>query len=311
MKLEEAMAKAILEAKEWEGQTTPNPPVGAVILDENLEFLSSAAHQRAGESHAEILAINKLLPNQKPHTLVVTLEPCHHQGKTPPCTSRILEAGIKQVVAGVEDPNPHVQGGGLQFLKSKGLKVSSGLLRKECQNLIEGFWIRSKENRPMMIVKTAWTEEGSMIPPAHQKTFTSSKSIRLAHQLRKSADAILSGSGTILADDPLFTVREIPDFENKHRDLIFLDRRKRVSETWKSRQKNLGFSLVELPDLDELYDLLRQKNYLKVLVEAGPSLTESILKSELWDLHVKISKQTKGEDQIEWIYSEAFKNLMP
>lgn len=310
MKLEEAMKKAILEAKEWEGRTSPNPPVGAVILDENLELLTSAAHQRAGAAHAEILALDKLLPHQKPHTLVVTLEPCHHQGKTPPCTAKILESGIKRVVAGIEDPNPHVQGGGLQFLKSKGLEICSGLLRDECQRLIEGFWIRSKMSRPMLILKTAWTEQASMIPPAGQKTFTSKKSIRLAHQLRKSSDAILTGSGTIIADDPLFTVRELSDFEDKRRDLIFVDRRGRVSQSWKDRQENLGFSLIELSDLNELNDVLRQKDYLKVLIEAGPKLSESILRSGLWDLHVKITKQTNDEDKVEWLYSEVFRNLM-
>ncbi len=277
-------------------------------MNENSQLLSLAAHEKAGQPHAEVLALQRLSPHQKPHTIVVTLEPCHHHGKTPPCTQAILAAGVKRLVVGTRDPNSNVQGGGMEFLRSKGLEVISGVLEKECQELIEGFWVRSQWNRSMVIVKTVWNLRNSMIPAPGEKTFSSESSIRLAHEVRRSADAIFTGSGTIVADDPLFTVRKIEDFKNKTRDLIFLDRRKRVSDVWKKRQESLGFHLIEISSLEEWHHLLRQKNYLKVLVEAGPSLSESILKSDFWDLHLRIKKQSEGDDLVEKIYSKNFKN---
>lgn len=302
------MQKAIDLAKAYDGQTAPNPPVGAIILDEEGNILSCGVHRRAGAEHAEVQAIQNLPAGSKPYALVVSLEPCNHYGLTSPCSKAILEAGIQKVILGVRDPNPHVSGGGMEYLQAHGIEVELGCLQRECIELIEGFWLRSFLKRPMIILKSAYDESGSMIPPPGTKTFTSTDSLRLAHQLRKSCDAILTGSGTVVSDDPLFTVRYVEDHPGKIRDLIVMDRRARVSKAWITRQEGLGFRVIRMNSLEDLVDYLELSSHLKVLVEAGPQLLASILDSGLWDLHYKIFKG--NPDRIEKVYREDSSKLL-
>lgn len=220
----ETMRLACAEARKWLGATSPNPPVGAAALDSEGKILALTAHQRAGELHAEAVLIEQCRRQNLLHlidTLCITLEPCNHHGRTPPCTEAIIAAGIKRVALGARDPNPHVKGGGIERLKQAGIEVISGINEDECRQLISSFAYAVQTGKPFVTLKRAFDPHGSMIPPPGQKVFTSPGSLRFAHRLRKKSDAILTGSGTILADNPLFTVREIPDFPGKRRFWLF------------------------------------------------------------------------------------------
>ncbi len=286
-------------ARPWRGATSPNPPVGAVALTQDGRVLGMAAHKKSGEPHAEAQVL-RICREQgtlsQVHTLVVTLEPCNHQGKTPPCTESILQAGVKHVVFGSRDPNPKVKGGGAERLREAGIQVTEGILLLPCEELIRPFahWVRT--GRPWVTLKTAWRKEGqginpqrmTMIPPQGQRTFTSPDSLRLAHELRKRADAILTGSGTVLIDQPQFTVRQVPDHLGKKRWLILLDRRRRINKDWIQDRENTGFNILLMDDVETALTLLGQKGCLEVLVEAGPSLSGFFLEKSLWNEHILI-----------------------
>ncbi|MCC7441293.1 MAG: bifunctional diaminohydroxyphosphoribosylaminopyrimidine deaminase/5-amino-6-(5-phosphoribosylamino)uracil reductase RibD, partial [Bdellovibrionales bacterium] len=257
--LHNAMALALDAAARHRGATAPNPPVGAAALDSEGIVLGVAAHPRAGTAHAEILLLDDLrarglLPRL--HTLVVTLEPCSHHGRTPPCVGPVIESGAKRVVIGAKDPNPQVSGAGIRALMSAGIEVRAGVLEGACRELIEPFakWLRA--GRPWVTLKRALLPDGSMIPPPGQKTFSSEESLIQAHALRRRADAILTGSGTVIADDPSFTVRKVPDHPDRSRWLIVLDRRRRVPEQWMDRAAARGLKARRAGSLEEALDFL-------------------------------------------------------
>lgn len=298
-----AMRLAVSLAKQYVGATAPNPPVGAVGLDGQGNILSVQAHEKAGLGHAEALMIEDCARQGtlfKLHTLVVTLEPCNHHGKTPPCTEKILSTGIKRVVFACRDPNPQVAGGGCERLRAAGIEVIEfPHLKEECEELIEPFIHWSKTGFPWITIKTAIDPKGSMLPPEGKKTFTSEDSLKLAHELRKRSDAILTGSGTILADQPLFTVRHVPDHPGKTRWLVALDRRGRISADWIQEKQSQGFKAIRAKDYTEILEFLGSHGVLDLLVEAGPNLSSSILSGSLWNRHVIIQHTPAGKDRIE------------
>lgn len=179
-----------------------------------------------------------------------------------------------------------------------------GVLQNECQKLIRGFQKKIKTGLPWVKVKTAHLPDGSMIPPSGQKTFTSENALRLAHQMRRESDAILTGSGTVLSDWPEFTVRKVSDHPRKKRDLIVLDRRKRVSKKWVQQEESFGLKVWQDLTFEALPTFFEKTAHLEVLVEAGPSLTQSFLTSELWDEHIQISMQPNGSEKIQTFYRE-------
>ncbi len=275
-----AMRQALTEARRWIGATSPNPPVGAAALDGEGTILAVAAHQRAGQPHAEpsVLAVcQEKGCAERIHTLVVTLEPCAHTGRTPPCTETILRAKIPHVVVGTTDPNPRVCGQGIARLREAGVSVTVGVEEEACRWLIHAFAHPHVTGKPWITLKRAFTPNGSMIPPKGQTTFTSRDSLRLAHRLRKKVDAIITGSGTILADDPSFTVRHVPDHPDKKRFLCLLDRRHRIPDSYLDAARQRGFDLL-LPDsIDEALAMLTARGVQDILVEAGPSLSDAFL----------------------------------
>lgn len=282
----EAMQLALAKAGQFWGATMPNPAVGAAALDELGNILAVTAHERAGEPHAEVHALRafaEMDPPEPPHTLVVTLEPCNHSGKTPPCTEAILRAGVRRVVFGARDPNPLVAGGGAERLRSAGVEVIEGVELEECERLIAGFASRLTKQRPYVTVKRAKDLSGSMLPPPGQKTFTSSEALRFAHRIRRRSDAIVTGSGTILADNPSFTVRHLPDYRLIPRFLVVLDRRGRVSQAWYEQARKNNFELVPAKSYEHALEELAALGAMEVLVEAGPELSTSILSTGLWD----------------------------
>lgn len=294
-----AMDLAVKAARSFEGATAPNPPVGCVLLDSCGNVLATAAHQRAGTAHAEAAAIVTAQAAgvaDRIDTLVVTLEPCNHQGRTPPCTNTILATPVLRVVVGVADPNRKVAGGGMARLREAGLAVElfTGD-RQQLERLIAPFAKHASQGLPFLTVKQALNGEGSMIPPAGRKTFTSQGSLLAAHALRRRADAIISGSGTILADDPLFTVRLLPDHAGKRRPLVIFDRRRRVPQSYANGAAARGLDVQYADDLETALRALAAAGALEVLLEAGPMLTAHVLASPFWDEHVRISRNNDGD----------------
>jgi diaminohydroxyphosphoribosylaminopyrimidine deaminase/5-amino-6-(5-phosphoribosylamino)uracil reductase len=297
---ENAMKMALNAAEQFIGATAPNPPVGCIALDKNGKVLLGAAHQGAGSPHAEAKVLDlaaKLGKLSQIETLVVTLEPCNHHGKTPPCTEAILKhKNIKRVVYGSKDPNPNVKGGGAERLKASGIELIERILKEECDFLIRAFRKWSETKLPYVVLKGAFTQEDSMIPPAGQKTFTSQASLYFAHELRKKSDAIWVGSGTVLADSPELTVRWMPDHPGKKRHLILSDRRRRIPSSWIEREKTLGFLPHFAENLSEGLEFLGKNGVLQVLIEAGPELRSAWEMSGLWDESVVIKQGKPGED---------------
>lgn len=303
--LSEAMRLALFEADKFIGATAPNPPVGAVILDSKGAVLAIAAHEKAGTQHAEAKALQICEREgvlDQVHTVVVTLEPCHHHGKTSPCTAAILRAKVKRVVIGALDPNP-VAKGGVAALRAAGVDIVVGVLQEKCEELLLPFKTRVLTGVPFITVKTAHTRNGSMIPPPTMKTFTSLESLKLAHTLRKRADAVMTGSGTVLSDDPHFTVRHHEDHAGKRRWLVIMDRRGRVSPEWLADASGRGFDFLKANSLEDAFRLLGARGCLEVLVEAGPGLSRAVLDAGYWNRHYQIRQGAVGEADVVEILS--------
>ncbi len=308
-----AMAKAVEAAEAFRGATAPNPPVGCALLASDGELLVVAAHRRAGTPHAEAAAIARCRDAgtfERIDTVVVTLEPCNHWGRTPPCTEAILSTPARTVVIGARDPNPRVEGGGAERLVEAGLSAgwlhdlpgpAAAVLSARCIDLITPFTKRATTGRPWVTVKQALDASGSMIPPPGRKTFTSEAALRYAHGLRKRSDAILTGSGTILADHPEFTVRRVPDHADRIRQLAILDRRGRIPAGFLAAAASRNFDAFVADDLRSALDRLGEAGALEVLVEAGPAVTRSVLDAGLWDEHIVILKNAghDGSDRAE------------
>jgi diaminohydroxyphosphoribosylaminopyrimidine deaminase/5-amino-6-(5-phosphoribosylamino)uracil reductase len=265
--------------------------VGAVALDAEGYIIAVAAHKRAGGDHAEAALLKtcreqNLMPRL--HTMCVTLEPCNHFGRTPPCAEAIIEAGVRRVAVSARDPNPHVKGGGCDRLRQAGIEVIEGVENEACRRLIHSFAFHAQTGRAFVTVKRAFDMSGSMIPQAGQKTFTSETSLILAHRLRKKADAIITGSGTVLADNPLLTVRHVPDFPDKRRILAIFDRRKRVSRDYIDQAARRGLDVVLCESIDSCFCELESRGIRDILVESGPILSQAILDSPHWAMRVDI-----------------------
>lgn len=281
---------AIAEAVRFVGATAPNPPVGCAILDAEGEILAVAAHHRAGQLHAEALALHicreaGLL--DRAATALVTLEPCNHTGRTGPCTEAILASPVRTVWIGAADPNPRVAGGGEARLREAGLEVRrcnpQDELGLDCAALIAPFALAARQGRPWITVKQALDASGSMIPPAGAKTFTGPDALLLAHRLRRATDAILTGMGTILADSPHFTVRHVPDHPDRRRILAIVDRSARLPDAYRREAAARGFMLHTAPDIPSLLQKLGQEGVLWAMVEGGPRLLADIERHQLWD----------------------------
>ena len=202
------MREALRQARKGLGRTSPNPMVGALVV-RNGEIIASGYHKRAGAGHAEIEALAKIGGRgHKDDILYVTLEPCNHHGRTPPCTEAILSSGIKKLVVGMKDPNPGVSGGGCEFLAEKGIEVRTGVLESECRRINEAFLKFATTGQPFVVVKSALTMDGwTATVTGHSHWVTNEKSRRFVHRLRDRLDGVMVGVGTVLADDPMLTTR--------------------------------------------------------------------------------------------------------
>ncbi len=202
------MRMAIKEAQKGLGYTNPNPAVGAVIVKGD-EVVGRGYHKKAGTPHAEVNAIRDAGTRAEGAEIFVTLEPCNHTGKTPPCTRAILEAGLKRVVVGAIDLNPRVQGGGVEFLRGKGITVDTGCLEHECRLLIAPFVKHVKTGLPWVMAKAACSLDGRVATrTGHSKWITNERARNFGQGLRQASDAILVGKNTALEDDPNLTFRK-------------------------------------------------------------------------------------------------------
>jgi diaminohydroxyphosphoribosylaminopyrimidine deaminase/5-amino-6-(5-phosphoribosylamino)uracil reductase len=204
------MQKALDLARKGEGRTSPNPPVGAVVVS-GAKILGTGFHPAAGEPHAEIFALEAASVNSQGADLYVTLEPCNHHGRTGPCTEAIIQAGISRVFVGCLDPNPVVAGKGVERLQSAGIEVVTGLLESFCLRLIAPFKKHIETGLPFVTLKTAMTLDGQTATNCGDSKWVTGELSRLhVHQMRNCADAILTGIGSIFADDSRLTTR-LPD----------------------------------------------------------------------------------------------------
>jgi diaminohydroxyphosphoribosylaminopyrimidine deaminase / 5-amino-6-(5-phosphoribosylamino)uracil reductase len=202
------MARALALAERGRGSASPNPLVGAVIVDADGVIVGRGAHLRAGEAHAEIHAIADAGDRARGATLYCTLEPCSHTGRTGPCAPRVIEAGILRAVVATADPNPQVAGRGLQLLAAAGLDVRVGVMAAEAEALNRAFFTVMRRRRPFVTMKVALSADGRVAAsPGARTPMTGHSSARLVHRERAEVDAVAVGSGTILADDPLLTAR--------------------------------------------------------------------------------------------------------
>ncbi len=221
------MERALFLAERGRGRTSPNPLVGAVVVTPEGVVAGQGAHERAGEAHAEVRALESAGRRTRGATMYCTLEPCCHTGRTGPCTVRIVDAGIVRVVAAMEDPNPLVCGGGFAFLREHGVEVTVGVGAAAAAAMNQPFLTLIRERRPFVILKAATSVDGRIAArPGCRTALTSPAANRHAQRVRAEVDAIGIGSGTLLADDPLLTPRGA--YRERPLTRIIFDRRLRT-----------------------------------------------------------------------------------
>ncbi len=204
------MKKALQLASLSQGLTSPNPSVGAIILDSSYRIIGEGFHSRSGSNHAEIEALIQARDQAKDGTLIVTLEPCCHTGKTPPCTEAIIKAGIKRVVIAIKDPDPRVSGSGIKILEKAGIEVITGILKEEALYQNRAYIFRVNNHRPWGILKWAMSCDGRIaLPNNNSKWISNTNSRNWVHSLRAKSDAVIIGGETARKDNPLLTSRGI------------------------------------------------------------------------------------------------------
>ncbi|MCP9943056.1 bifunctional diaminohydroxyphosphoribosylaminopyrimidine deaminase/5-amino-6-(5-phosphoribosylamino)uracil reductase RibD [Cyanobium sp. ATX 6E8] len=202
------MQRALQLAALGTGRTSPNPLVGAVVLDANGALVGEGYHARAGDAHAEVGALVQAGERARGGTLVVTLEPCCHHGRTPPCTGAVIAAGLARVVVAMADPNPQVAGGGLAQLRAAGIAVITGVAETEARALNRAFCHRVATGRPLGLLKWAMGADGrTALSNGASQWISGPEARQWVHRLRSQCDAVIVGGGTVRADDPLLTSR--------------------------------------------------------------------------------------------------------
>lgn len=279
MKVEEKyMRRALQLAKNGELDASPNPMVGAVIVAPSGKIIGEGWHRRCGEGHAEVNAVASVKDKSvlRDATMYVTLEPCSHYGKTPPCAELIINMGIPKVVVGSLDPFEKVSGRGVKMLSDVGVEVVTGVLENECKALNRRFMTAHTLHRPFITLKWAQSANG-YIDGKISTRLTSA----LTHKLRAINDAILVGSGTVLADNPSLDTRY---FAGKSPIKVILDRRGRINEDMKIFRADTR--VIILHDNDSLHEKmthLYEMGITSVLVEGGAMVHQSFIDEGLWD----------------------------
>lgn len=278
------MAKALEEAKKGLGLTSPNPAVGAVLVDQN-RIIARGFHEQAGADHAEIACLRKVRDPISPDaTLYVTLEPCSTHGRTAACTDYIIERGLRRVVLGAVDPNPKHSGRAITLLQRAGIEVLTGIREKECIELNEAFnkWIVTRE--PFVIAKCGMSLDGRLTtPPGESRWITSLPARRDANQLRSTVDAILVGAETVRRDNPRLTVRQRARRRQPWR--VILTRSDRLPQAARIfRDSHSSRTIVyRNQSLRMVLDDLGKREIVSVLIEGGGEVLSEALDDRLID----------------------------
>ncbi len=279
-----AMRRADELSKLGLGVTAPNPIVGAVILSDSGEIVSEGFHHREdGGKHAEVVALQAAGAKANGATLILTLEPCNHHGKTPPCTEAIINSGIKRVIYALSDPNPKAAGGASR-LREAGIEVESGLLEAEVSFTNRAWLKKIKSARPYITLKVAATLDGKVAASdGSSKWITSESARKSVHELRSECDAIVTGTGTVIADDPAMTVRGVERGDLKFKPARVVMGNRRIPAGSKILDESATTIHLESHSLSQLLELAEEKGWNRILVETGPKLTSAFLKAELFD----------------------------
>ncbi|PTR07186.1 diaminohydroxyphosphoribosylaminopyrimidine deaminase [Nitrosospira sp. Nsp5] len=300
------MSQALQLAEKGLYGTSPNPRVGCVIVRDG-RVVGSGWHERAGQPHAEINALNAAGTAARGATAYVTLEPCSHHGRTPPCAEALIKAGIAKVVTAMTDPNPLVAGGGCELLKQAGMEVQTGLMEAEARALNIGFVARHTRKRPWVRVKIAASLDGkTALSNGSSQWITGEAARRDGHRFRARSCAVLTGIGTILADDPQLTVRHVETSRQPLR--VIVDSRLEIpvdarvlhgdgelvftataSEEKIEALRDVGARSIVMPDKNDNIDLVGMMRTLadfeinEVMVEAGSKLNGALIHAGLVD----------------------------
>lgn len=279
-----AMKRALQLSELGLGLTSPNPIVGAVIIDATGKNVGEGFHQRVNDlRHAEVVALDKAGAKAKGATLVLTLEPCNHEGKTPPCTEAIIAAGIKRVVFAVSDPNP-IAKGGAEKLRAAGIEVISGLLEEEVRFSNRAWLKKISKNRPYITLKLATSLDGKIAAAnGSSKWITNEISRSDVARLRSECDAIVTGIGTVIADDPALTVRGVERAGAKFAPTRIVMGKRPVPSGAKILDESAPTIHLETNDLTDLMELARVQGWNRILIEAGPKLVGAFLNARLFD----------------------------
>lgn len=304
------MRRALELAARGRGQTSPNPMVGAVLV-KNDQIIGEGWHRAAGLSHAEIEAFANAQEEVEGATLYVTLEPCCHHGKTPPCTEAIIARKLSRVVVATADPNPLVAGKGIETLRAAGIRVDVGLCETEARRLNEVFFTYHEKKRPFLICKWAMTLDGKIATESgHSRWITNELSRAYVHELRAQVDAVMIGVGTVLTDNPLLTVR-LEGYAGRQPYRIIADGNLRIplrakcltlakqgeviicTSTMAPQDKiaelrAMGHEVIVFPgkallDFTEVMAELARRGIQSILCEGGSSLTGALFQAQVVD----------------------------
>jgi len=328
------MARALALAERGRGRTSPNPMVGAVIVDAEGVVVGRGAHERAGGPHAEIAALADAGDRARGATLYCTLEPCSHTGRTGPCAPRVVEAGVRRAVIAVEDPNPQVAGRGLSYLREHGVETVLGVMRAEAERLNRPFFTFISRQRPFVTVKAAVSLDGMVAAQKGARTaITGAEANGMTQVERAETDAIAIGSETAVVDDPLLTARGV--YRDRPLTRVIFDRRLRppaharmfstldagpvviVTSTGvnESRADELSRAGAELEVIDvpgagavddgaflvEALRTLGRRNIMAMTLEGGPTLQQAFWRAGLVDrVQLFVSPHALGSDGVEW-----------
>lgn len=315
------MELALTEARKGLGTTAPNPSVGALVIKQG-RVIGRGAHRKAGGPHAEVFALREAGDQAKNAILVVTLEPCSTQGRTPACTDAIRAAGIKKAIVGCVDPNPAHAGNGLDILRGAGVEVISGVMEKECRHLIRAFSHVQRTGRPYISLKMACSLDGRIADAkGNSKWITGPESRGRVQEMRRECDAILVGTETVLKDDPSLMPRPMKSrkplrliadrqgrlpltrqvFSDGHPTLCLLG--PDVSTSRKTALTRRGVDWLEVPvsrgriHWAKTLALLAERGVQHILCEGGGQLASALLKAELvQELHWVMAPKLLGQD---------------
>ena len=277
------MQMALHMARRGLGTTAPNPSVGAVIVDRGGVILGRGWTQPGGRPHAEVAALERAGTGAMGATLYVTLEPCSHTGKSPPCADAVIAAGIERVVCALHDPDERVAGRGFARLRAAGIEVIENTLSQEARWLTLGHILRVTEQRPFVQLKLATGADGLIAPGDGAPVWVTGKEARAqGHLLRARADAILLGIGTVLADDPLLDCR-LPGLAGQSPDIFVLDRHNRLPGQSKIATNGRLAGIFGETTIKDMLEDLADRGMTRLLVEGGPHVWRSFLDAGLVD----------------------------